>query len=117
MAIKALVQYGLTALARDLAVKVVRQQVDTWRNYTPHTIWEAYSPTAAEPATAKSATEYSRPDFCGWSALGPIGLAIENLLGIYLDAPQNEIVWNRCCGGRHGLLPHLFTKLIFEILK
>lgn len=35
-----------------------------------------------------------RPDFCGWSALGPLALFLENVIGIYkADAFDNRVFW------------------------
>ena len=93
MAVKGLEKNALQELADEIARKMIMQQYRTWRNFEPHTIWECYSPTEDRPATDK-VNRYSRPDFCGWSALGPISLFIENLLGIReVNAPQKRIVW------------------------
>ena len=39
--------------ADELAERMVRHQYATYRGYSPHTIWEAYSPTEPKPATCK----------------------------------------------------------------
>ena len=44
-----------------------------------------------------------KPDFVGWGALGPIGLLIENIIGIQANAPQREIVWYITRTDRHGI--------------
>ncbi|WP_176012642.1 trehalase family glycosidase [Victivallis sp. Marseille-Q1083] len=103
---KALERYGYYAEADQLAYRVVMQQFRTWRDFEPHTIWEAYSPTADRPSTDKAiidAAKPVRPDFCGWSALGPICLMIENVLGIAADGIANRLHWrvNRSC--RNGI--------------
>jgi hypothetical protein len=58
---------------------VIRQN-PTYQQYTPHTIWEAYNPELPMPSTGKDNEYLVRPDFCGWSALGPISMFIENVL-------------------------------------
>lgn len=45
-----------------------------------------------------------RPDFCGWSALGPISLFIENVLGFHdIDASSRTVRWDIRHDCRHGL--------------
>lgn len=105
MAIKALEQYRFTELADRLAERLVIHQLRTWREFVPHTIWEAYSPTSPQPSTGKYNRPGARckPDFCGWSALGPINLAIENLLGIQADGIARRISWRLHQSCRHGI--------------
>jgi len=38
----------------------------------------------------------ARPDFCGWSALGPISIYIEFVLGFYsVNAFNKTVKWNK----------------------
>lgn len=67
------------------------------------TIWECYSPEYTEPATRWDGTFYSRQDFVGWSGLGPIALLIENIIGIDMDVPQNQITWRINRADKHGI--------------
>ena len=105
MAVKALEQYQFTALADRLAEQLVRHQLRTWLEFSPHTVWEVYSPTRAEPATCKynCLPDHGKPDFCGWSALGPINLTIENVLGIQADGVSRMIHWRLHHTCRHGI--------------
>ncbi len=106
MCVRALAENGFPELADDLAEKVVRHQFTTYREYSPHTIWEAYSPTEAKPATCKALPgekNVVRPDFCGWSALGPISMMIENVVGINADGVKREVVWRLRRKDRHGV--------------
>ena len=103
MATKALEEYGLYDLADTMAHRTVTQQLRTYEDYEPHTIWETYSPSANLPST-----EYGkrvRQDFCGWSALGPISLFIENVLGFRnVDAITHTVTWRlNKAQGRQGL--------------
>ena len=75
----------------------------TFREFSPHTIWECYSPTAYRPSTNK-VNELVRQDFCGWSALGPIALMIENVVGLVrMDAAEQRIEWLPGGSGRMGM--------------
>ena len=103
MIVKGLEKNGRQALADEIARKMISQQYRTWKNFEPHTIWECYSPTEDKPATNK-VNGYSRPDFCGWSALGPISLFIENILGIRtVDARKKRIVWTPSSARTSGI--------------
>lgn len=81
MALKAIDLCGDYGLTRETAGRVLECMYRTYADYEPHTIWECYSPTAYEPARDKKG-ETVRPDFCGWSALGPISIFIEDVIGI-----------------------------------
>ena len=90
MGTKALEKYGYTQLADSLAKNIVLLQKETYKSVEPHTIWECYSPSENKPST-----EYGRicrTDFCGWSALGPISLFIENVIGISTVNALNKTV-------------------------
>lgn len=103
MGTKALERYGYYDLADDLAERVVRQQLRTYQNYAPHTIWECYSPSVDTPSTEHG--RRARPDFCGWSALGPISMFIENIMGFHkISALDKTINWRlKRKNGTHGL--------------
>ncbi len=81
MALKAADMLGEYGLAREVGGRILEHMYRTYRDYEPHTIWECYSPTAYEPAGDKKGDPV-RPDFCGWSALGPISIFIEDVIGI-----------------------------------
>ena len=80
-------------------------QFHTWKEFEPHTVWEAYSPTRHAPSSCKynSGEPYVKPDFCGWSALGPVNLIIENLLGIRADGVGRVVRWRLHQTCRHGI--------------
>lgn len=61
MATKAIEKYGFHEQA-DKAAK--NYMLRTYKNYSPHTIWEAYSPTRDTPVEHNE--ERVREDFCGW---------------------------------------------------
>lgn len=97
MALQGLKAYGETALADTLARRLLEQMVRTFHAVEPATIWECYAPEADAPST-----EYGRrvrPDFCGWSALGPINLFLEHIIGLReVNAPEARVVWNPPAG-------------------
>lgn len=103
MGTKALEKYGYYDLADAYAENVVRQQLRTYHQVVPHTIWECYSPSADRPSTEHGRT--ARPDFCGWSALGPISLFIENVMGFRsVDANEKIVTWSlKKKNGTHGI--------------
>lgn len=82
MGIKGLENYGHHDLAHSCARRIVDHMSRTYCDFSPHTIWECYSPNKAEPASPPEGKGLVRPDFCGWSALGPISLFLENVIGI-----------------------------------
>lgn len=95
MTIKGLEKYGYFDMARDLSVKLIRHMSDTYRDFKPHSIWECYSPNKTSPAhTCGTNRKIVKKDFCGWSALAPISLYIENVIGLHsVDAFNNVARW------------------------
>ena len=102
MGIKALEKYGFQEAADTTAEKVLSWMLRTYCDYEPHAIWECYSQTA--PAPSSNHGKRVRPDFCGWSALGPISLFIENVLGFHdIDASSRTVHWDISHNCRLGL--------------
>ena len=95
MATKALERNGHATLADQQAHKLLEHMCRTYQEVKPHTIWEAYAPEAPLPSTAKDGAGRVRPDFCGWSALGPISLFLENVLGFReINGLTRTVVWD-----------------------
>lgn len=46
---------------------------------------------------------WPKPDFVGWSGLGPIELLIEDLLGIQANGLEKRLDWRLCRADRHGI--------------
>ncbi|WP_051998332.1 MGH1-like glycoside hydrolase domain-containing protein [Loigolactobacillus coryniformis] len=44
--------------------------------------------------TKDSSTNMVKPNFVGWTGLGPIALMIEDVLGVNVDTPNAKIDWN-----------------------
>ena len=113
--IKAIEKYGFTEAADTTAQNVLDWMLRTYREYTPHTIWECYSPSA--PVPGRNYSERVRPDFCGWSALGPISLFIENVIGIReVDAEGATLRWDIHQKCRHGVRRLRFGKITTDLL-
>ena len=116
MTIKSLERYGRLDLAADLARRIIDLQYRTFRDVEPHTIWECYSPSGPYPSTEKTG-KLCRQDFCGWSALGPISLLIENVIGLYdADAFTNTLKLHRTKQGIHGIRNFRFGNITADII-
>jgi glycogen debranching enzyme len=119
MVVRGLMRCGQYALARDISMRHIDMMARVFREVEPHTIWELYSAEKPLPGTSdymeygkESQKNFGRPDFCGWSALGPISMAIESVLGIECDYPERKIIWHSNCIQEHGIKnlrfgPHL----------
>jgi len=116
MATKALEKYGFHAEADEAAEKLLSHMLRTYKAVTPHTIWECYSPTRDHHSVRSDGHEV-RPDFCGWSALGPISMFIENVLGFHqVDAGKKRVEWRLHQEGRHGLRNLRFGEVTTDII-
>ena len=119
MTVKALDAYGKTELGRTVARAVVDHMQRTYRNVEPHTIWECYSPTEAKPAISAKTGRPVRGDFCGWSALGPISLFLENVIGIKeANAFTNTLVFDLDdnAKGRVGVENYRFGRVVCSVV-
>ena len=117
MGIKGLENYGKFDLANATARRILDHMYRTYRDYEPHTVWECYHPNLPEPA--QHGTELVRPDFCGWSALGPIALFLENVIGIYqANAFTDTIDWALPprIAGRLGIANYSFGDTVTELV-
>lgn len=116
MGIKALEKYGFYEEANKSAYNIVKHQYNTYKKYSPATIWECYSPSGPKPSTNHG--KRVRENFCGWSALGPISLFIENILGFhYIDAQKRIIKWNKHQQGIHGIKNLSFGDIKTDIIS
>lgn len=117
MGIKSLQKYGYLDLAYNNAYSIISHMDKTYRQYSPHTIWECYNPLKPEPSTNEFG-KIARKDFCGWSALGPISLLIENVLGFYdIDASTNTVKWHKVRKDVHGIKNLKFGSVVADIIS
>lgn len=118
-ALKGLANYAKHKEAHEAACKILSHMWKTYEGYEPHTIWECYSPTAFEPATTTKGNAVVRPDFCGWSALGPISIYLEYVLGFHtVNAFTNTVEWARPTEfqGNVGVKNLRFGKIVTDIV-
>jgi len=115
MGIRALTENGQGDLADETAEAVLNHMYLTYRDYDPHTIWECYNPE--QPVPAYRGSKLVRRDFCGWSALGPISLLIENVIGIHsVDALNHVVEWRLHQPGRHGIRNFRFGDVTTDLI-
>ncbi len=118
-ALKGMSEYGYHAEAHDAAHKILRHMLATYNEYEPHTIWECYSPEEHKPGKQTQEWELCRPDFCGWSALGPISIYIEYVLGFRkINAFDNVIEWDKPSefSGEIGIKNLHFGNIVTDIV-
>ena len=116
MGTKALEKYGFHAEADKAAENLLNHMLRTYRAHQPNTIWECYSPTRDHPVIRRNG-HVVRPDFCGWSALGPISMFIENVLGFHnVDALDKRVEWRLTRPGQHGIKKLKFADVQTDIL-
>lgn len=117
--LKGLAEYGYRKEAHDAAKALLEHMYKTYIEYVPHTIWECYSPTEHKPAVQTDRKTIVRPDFCGWSAIGPISMYIEFVLGFRkADAFENAVEWDKPNGikGKIGIKNLKFGNVITDII-
>ncbi len=100
---RALAENGYAALAREATIRLLDHLAATYAASEPATIWEAYAPDRPAPSTGKDDAYLVRPDFCGWSALAPIAMLIEHVLGVGVDATTGTVRWDPPDLGRTGI--------------
>ena len=92
----------------------------TYAGFSPHTIWECYNPEKPIPATYElSDNAFVRPDFCGWSALGPISIYIEFVLGFHsINAFEKTVKWAKpdAFNGKIGIENLRFGNIVTDIV-
>lgn len=118
--LKGLENYGFYEESRELSRKLLDHMYKTYADFSPHTIWECYSPEKCEPGTcAEDDGSLVRPDFCGWSALGPIAVYIEFVLGFHtIDAFEKRVKWAKPdeAEGKIGIKNLRFGDIITDII-
>ena len=109
--IKGLQTYGYDDLAYQEAVRHIEALSDVYQaGYTDrdgnflHTLWENYSSEYDIPGSTEfNDTQPSRVNFVGWTGALAIGSMIEDVLGVSVHAPDNEIHWNIHMVEEHGI--------------
>ena len=117
--LRGLTNYGYHKEAHDLACKLLSHMQKTYMQYEPHTIWESYSPDSCSPGTQTDNKTIVRPDFCGWSALGPISIYLEYILGFHtINAFENVVEWAKpnSIQGKIGVRNLRFGNIVTDII-
>ena len=118
-ALKGFAEYGFYKEAHAAAYQIFKHILATYEQYEPHTVWEAYSPTEPCPATKPDGKNIVRKDFCGWSALGPISIYLEFVLGFHtVNAFENLVEWAKPSDfkGKIGVKNLRFGKVVTDIV-
>lgn len=115
MIIKGLMKNNFHKLAREIALKHLEAMYSVYKDFSPHTIWECYSPEIIEPALDEKGNRV-KADFVGWSGLGPIAILIEVILGIEIDYPAQKIIWRSSILEEHGIKNLRFGKYFISLL-
>lgn len=118
--LKGLAEYGYYDDACKRGTELLEHMYKTYTNYEPHTIWEAYSPEKYEPTTVPETENVkARKDFCGWSALGPICVFIEFVIGLNsVDAFEKKVKWSKSdiFEGKIGIKNLRFGNIVTDII-
>ncbi len=92
--IKGLQANGEEAFATEATEKYLAAMAEVFKK--TGTVYENYMPEQIAPSSG-------RGDFVGWSAIGPITLLIENVLGFRPDGVRNRLDWRLTRTDRHGI--------------
>jgi glycogen debranching enzyme len=95
MVLRGLGAQGYDALAHEIAINHVRNVTEVFEQ--TGTLWEDYAPESARPG------DPARPDFVGWSGLGPIAVLFEQVLGLQPDASRGRLRWDVRLLEEHGV--------------
>lgn len=107
MVVKGLVANERHQLAREIVCNHLNNMSTVFKE--TNTVWENYAPESIAPGNL------AKPDFVGWSAVGPIAQLIENYIGITLDVPENIVYWNLLSTEKLGVSNLLFGSTPIEI--
>jgi glycogen debranching enzyme len=95
MVVRALDRVGDYDFAHEVALNHVEACAQVFKE--TGTFWENYAPDSIAPGNI------ARPDFCGWSALGPIALLLEYVVGVSANASLEEVIWRPRLFEDHGI--------------
>lgn len=103
MTIRGLFHAGRKDVAHTLAERYMDGLSRTFAEFSPSTLWECNSPEFPQPGKSAYLGETVRPDFVGWTGLGPIAMLIENILGFDVQMAQQRVVWDIRLTEEHGI--------------
>jgi hypothetical protein len=108
MVMRGLENYGYDELAREIALNHLNRIAEVFEK--TGTIWENYAPDSAAPGKP------AKPDFAGWSAIGPILYLIEYAIGLRASAPRNLLAWTLTPGVRQGCERYRFNGHVTSLI-
>lgn len=97
--IKGLEAYGYNTVAFEESVRHIQALSDVYQagfkaDYVPMaTLWETYSSEYLRQGYMEDDREASHSNFAGWTPCLTVGLMLENLIGLKIQAPENQITW------------------------
>ena len=103
MITRGLMQAGRGDVAHEIALAYLAGLARTHAAVEPHTLWECNSPEYDAPGLQAYTRKRVKPDFVGWSGLGPTAMLIENILGLDIDVPAGRVEWDIRLTEEHGL--------------
>lgn len=114
MIVQGLVKNGYEKDALDLTYKYLDA---IWRVFLDTGyFWEVYSAEMYIPSTQASGVLMCKKNYMGWTALAPISMMIENVIGLRCDAEHNRIVWNITQQCEHGMKNFHFNGKTIDLM-
>jgi len=105
MVLKGLDNYEKFDLSHEIARDYLYSTVETFKQ--TDTLFENYAPEFVNDGKPWKG-DPARPNFVGWSGLGPISIMFEYVFGIKPDAENNKIVWHVNLLEKHGIEKYPF---------
>ena len=102
MVLRGLSRNGFHRLAYEIGLNHVENVTRVWQRTGQ--VWENYAPDMCAPGSE------SRPDLVGWSALGPIAVLLEYVLGVQAFPDEGRLVWHINRLEAHGVRNYPFGK-------
>jgi hypothetical protein len=103
MVVRGLSAAGRGEAAHAIATRYLEGLHRVYGANTPHTLWESCAPDVDEPGLKPYRDERVKPDFVGWSGLGPIAMLVESVIGLEVDAPASLVEWTIRRTDEHGV--------------
>ena len=104
MVVEGLRLHGRHDKAHQLARRYLEALVRVHDANQPHTLWECIAPDSDQPGRKPYSAEFVKPDFVGWSGLGPLSMFYETVLGFDVNAVDGIVTWNLELEEPHGIL-------------
>jgi hypothetical protein len=103
MVVRGLLKAGQGDVAHEIACRYLAGLERVFAANEPHTLWESCAPDIDRPGRKPYAPLPVKPDYVGWSGLGPIAMLLENVIGIDVDAAAGIVGWTVRLTEEHGV--------------